>query len=384
MTGPLPHHARPCPLPGPRSARLPPDTVVGIRHNHHTIESRTIVKNDTETGRGTTRRQLLRGAAVGTTAVAALSLLPAVDARADSRPRGGAQYVDGVDVVPDTSHTDQALVEHVRGYFQAKSDRNLDRQMSYFSRERFTYIDAILGWHWYTWQDMRTALAGWYPTWPKDSKCYPTRILGDATSAILVFTDTPGMFGPGQVRNFGAVNFDRHGRVERWVDYWDARQFGVTGWQQEQEPSAQWPSDFRQSTVGETAAPLMRRVVAELATALRAGDIPAAMRLFSTDAVYEDVPAHIQITSRTSIQTFLTKAASVLPYVGAGTGVRHVLGNDTGGGYEWTAANSPVPRGITALELDPWGRIERLTAVWNGAYADNAMLTSFAQKAIEH
>jgi hypothetical protein len=127
----------------------------------------------------------------------------------------------------------------------------------------------------------------------------------------------------------------------------------------------------------------MRRVATGLANALRSGDIPAAMRFFATDAVYEDVPAHLQITSRSSIQTFLTKAAALLPYVGAGTGVRHVLGNDTGGGYEWTAADGPVPRGITALELDPWGRIERLTAVWNGAYADASLLTGLAAKAVE-
>lgn len=221
--------------------------------------------------------------------------------------------------------------------------------MSYFSRTQLTYIDAILGWHWYAWQDMRTALAGWYPTWPTNSRSYPTRLLGDTTSAILVFTDTPGMFGPGQVRNFGAVNSGRDGRIERWVDYWDARQFGVAGWQKEREPPAPWPTDFRQSTVGETAPPLMRHVATSLANALRAGDISAAMRLFSTDAVYEDVPAHLQITSRASIQTFLTKASPALPYIGADTGLRHVLGNDTGGGYEWTADDSPVPRGITGL-----------------------------------
>ena len=165
----------------------------------------------------------------------------------------------GIDVLPDTSHATQALVEHIRGYYQAKTDKNLDWQMSFFSRKQFTCIDGIPGWHWYTWQAMREALAGWYPTWPKDSASYPTRILGDTTSAILIFTDTPGMFGPGQVRNYGAVNFGPDGEIERWVDYWDARQFGVATWEKEEEPPGQWPTDFRESTVGETASPLMRR-----------------------------------------------------------------------------------------------------------------------------
>lgn len=341
------------------------------------------MKHNIGTGGATTRRQLLRGAAAGGAAVAAATLLPAGSAwAADTTGRGGSQYVEGVDVLPDTSHATSALVAHMRGYFQAKSDKNLEWQTSYFSGAQFTYIDAILGWHWYTAQALRDALAGWYPTWPKDSKSYPTRILGDTTSAILLFTDSPGMFGPGQVRNAGAVNFDRTGKIGRWVDYWDARQFGVAGWQKEQEPPNQWPTNFRESTVGETASPLMRRVVANLADALRTGDIAGAMDLFSTDAIYEDVPAHIQITSQSSIQTYLTKAASILPYVGAGSGVRHVLGNDVGGGYEWTA-NGPIPRGITALELDSWGKIERFTAVWNGAYADSALLTGYAQQAIE-
>ncbi|MGW0583767.1 hypothetical protein ACWD25_49480, partial [Streptomyces sp. NPDC002920] len=179
------------------------------------------MNQDTGLTGGSTRRQLLRTAAIGGTAAAAASLLPA-GAWADTRARGGSPYVEGVDVVPDVSHATSALAAHIRGYFQAKSDQDLAWQSSYFSHRSTTYIDAILGWHWYTWQDLHDGLATFYPKWPKDSKSYPTRILGDTTSAILFFTDTPGMFGPGQVRNAGAVNFDRRGRIERWVDYWDA------------------------------------------------------------------------------------------------------------------------------------------------------------------
>ncbi|MFG2731008.1 hypothetical protein [Streptomyces canus] len=43
---------------------------------------------------------------------------------------------------------------------------------------------------------------------------------------------------------------------------------------------------------------MMRRIVTGLADALRRGDIAAAMDLCSSDAVFEDVPAHIQITSQ--------------------------------------------------------------------------------------
>ena len=337
-----------------------------------------------------TRRQLLRTAAVGAGAIAAASVLPTVaqaatgsSATVIGKP-GPHPYVPGVDVLPDTSHAGHDLAPHIRGYFEAKSTKNLDWQTSYFNAKQFTYIDAILGWHWYSKADLTAALKTWYPTWPTDSRSYPTRLLGDTTSAILIFTDTPGMFGPGQVRNYGAVNFNPDGTIGRWVDYWDARQFGVAGWQSEVEPPTAWPTDFRESTVGETASPLMRTVAHNLATAFKAGDITAAMQLFSTDAVYEEVCAHVQITSQASIKTYLTKAAKILPYIGGTSGVRHVLGNEVGGGYEWTNTSGPVPRGITALELDPWGKIERFSAVWNGALATNALLTDFAQDAIEH
>ena len=341
------------------------------------------------THREATRRQLLRTAAIGGGAIAAASALPGVASAAAKTLTGEGsghqyQYVPGVNVLPDTSHASTALAPHIRGYFEAKSTKNLDWQTSYYNARQFTYIDAILGWHWYSKADLSAALTTWYPTWPADEKSYPTRLLGDTTSAILIFTDTPGMFGPGQVRNYGAVNFNPDGTIGRWVDYWDARQFGVAGWQAEVEPPSNWPTDFRESTVGETASPLMRTVARNLAAAFKAGDVSAAMELFSTDAVYEEVSAHVQITSQASIKTYLTKAAPLLPYVGSTTGVRHVLGNDVGGGYEWTNTSGTIPRGITALELDPWGKIERFSAVWNGALATNAQLTAFAAAAVEY
>ena len=228
-----------------------------------------------------TRRQLLRTAAAG--AGAATSVLPSTAHAATSTIAaipgsltGPHQHVPGVDVLPDTSHASHDLALHIRGYFEAKSTKHLDWQTSYFNAKQFTYIDAILGWHWYSKAALSAALTTWYPTWPPASKSYPTRLLGDTTSAILIFTDTPGMFGPGQVRNYGAVNFNPDGTIGRWVDYWDARQFGVAGWQSEVEPPADWPTDFRESTVGETASPLMRTVAHNLAAALKARDISAA------------------------------------------------------------------------------------------------------------
>ncbi|MGF7235191.1 MAG: hypothetical protein ACQSGP_09555 [Frankia sp.] len=41
------------------------------------------------------------------------------------------------------------------------------------------------------------------------------------------------------------------------------------------------------------------------------------------------------------------------------------------------------PRGVVALELDGWGKITRLTAIWDGALADDSTLISLARTAIE-
>jgi hypothetical protein len=76
----------------------------------------------------------LRTAAIGGTAAAAATLLSSSSALAAPAPASGIQYVKGVDVLPDTSHATSALVAHIRGYYQAKTGKNLDWQTSYFSR----------------------------------------------------------------------------------------------------------------------------------------------------------------------------------------------------------------------------------------------------------
>jgi hypothetical protein len=86
----------------------------------------------TTTG-GETRRHILRAATLAGTAAATAPLLPAHSALADSCGHGGSPYIEGVDVLPDTSHATSALAAHLRGYFQAKSDRNLTRQTSYYA-----------------------------------------------------------------------------------------------------------------------------------------------------------------------------------------------------------------------------------------------------------
>ena len=326
------------------------------------------------------RRALLRGAVLGGTGIAAASLLAPESASAADA--GTGLVFPGVDVVIDSSHATTEVAALVRRYLTSKSAQDLDGWMSFFSRDLITYIDAVVGAGFYNWDSLRDSLAQFMANWPSDGKSYPTRILGNATSAIVFFTDTAGLFGPSEIRAVGVINF-RDRKITRQIDYWDGRHFGIANTAALAAYSSGPVTDFGESTVGETAAPTMRNVVYKLAQALRHGDGASAAELFAPSAVFEDMPAHLQIIGPRSIGTYLTNAVSLLPYAGGGTAVRHVVGSAVGGGYEWTASNSAVPRGVVALELDRWGKITRLTAIWDGSLIDDSTLISLARTAIE-
>ncbi|WP_051791512.1 hypothetical protein [Amycolatopsis jejuensis] len=259
-------------------------------------------------------------------------------------------------------------------FFRDKSNLDLDRTMDYFSRSGTTYLDATLGWAMRSWPEVYDAFAANMPSWPPVSASYPTRIVGDEHSAVVFFTDAPGMFGPNEIRLAGAVDV-RDGKIVRWVDYWDGRHFGVDGYRKLLVPDA--PTDFGETRAGEAASEVAQRAVANLTAALRAGNPQVAVECFTVDAVFEDLPSHLQVIGHQSIGSFLAKAAKLLPYAGPHVEVRHVLS----GGYEWTG---PDGFGITGLELDDEGRISRLTAMWNGAHASPETLVELASAAVEY
>jgi hypothetical protein len=65
-----------------------------------------------------------------------------------------------------------------------------------------------------------------------------------------------------------------------------------------------------------------------------------------------------------------------LPYAHAS--IRHIVGTDNGGGYEWHAEGQAVPRGAAALELSQDGKITKFTAVWDGSRLDDTTITAAA------
>lgn len=335
---------------------------------------------NTRLGNGMARRAVLRGAALGGAGIAAGTLLPAPSAFA---AQGGDGLVfPGVDVVIDASHATQEVAILVKNYLAHKSEHDPAATMTYFAHSPLTYIDGVLGWSWYSWDSLLSALETFMPNWPTDGKSYPTTVLGDTDSAIVFFTDTEGLFGPSEIRAIGVVDF-RDRKIVRQIDYWDGRHFGIADTDSLKVSANQFPADFRESTVGENAAPMMKTVVNALAKALGNSDGTSAAALFAPGAVFADSPAHVEITGPRSIGSYLIDAAAVLPYVGAGTSVRHIVGSALGGGYEWINEDGPVPRGVTALELDCWGKITRLTAMWDGSLVDDATLDLLSQKAVE-
>ncbi|NPT55077.1 nuclear transport factor 2 family protein [Paraburkholderia elongata] len=314
-----------------------------------------------------TRRNLLISAGVGAGA-ALINQFGATTANADTPlpyPR-----------IADTSAASPDLMNFLYAYFAAKTQANVDQTMSFFSPRLVTYTDATLGWDAPGWAILKAFFTQYMANWPSTAKSYPTRILGDMRSAVVVFTDTKELFG-GEIHGVGALDFE-DGKVVRWVDYWDSR-----GWPNTFNLQKQTLQDWHQNALRERASPQIREVTARLTAALSAGDAKTAASLFSYDAVYEDVPSRVQIISRTIIESYFGRALTRLPN-GFGSGLRHTLGSNAGGGFEWIGAiNSGIPGGITVLTLDSFGAITRATTMYDGGRFSEASLQAMAALAIE-
>ncbi len=274
--------------------------------------------------------------------------------------------------VVDVTHATPKAAKFFHSFFTAKSRYDVAATMNHFSKTRLTYIDATLGWPFYTYDALKDVFAQYMPRWPPSGLSYPTRILGGDRSALVAFTDMPELFGA-EIRILAAVDI-KDGKVIRWIDYWDGRNFGAELAAKMRTPADKFPTDFKESTVPDNAAPIIRAVAGKLQAALAGNDAKGAAALFSGDAVYDDVTLRTQVLGRLAIERYFGRALAKLP-AGAGSSMLHVVGGDMGGGYEWQAApayRASVRRGISAIALDQDGKITRLTTVWDGAMISDA------------
>ncbi|MFD5830852.1 hypothetical protein [Lentzea sp. NPDC060358] len=263
----------------------------------------------------------------------------------------------------DVTHASPELVTLLSGYFTAKTGRRVDETMSYFASE-MAYVDATLGWSWHGWAELHAAFGEYMPNWADTAQAYPTAVLGDTGSAVVRFTDTPELFGH-EIRGIAAISFTG-GKISRWVDYWDGRQFTLDGIAGQRLPAGQFPSDLGEGLGGDSRTAAIQPIAHRVAAALSAAEPAAAVELFSDDVVLEDLSLRTTITGRRAVARYLDRSLPHLPY-GAGSKVRHVLGGASGGGFEWISGSGPVPHGIVAVSADGTGVVDRLSAAWDAS-----------------
>jgi hypothetical protein len=290
-------------------------------------------------------------------------------------------HTSGGPAYPDIADVSRATVDAAgffRSYFTAKTSKDIEATHAHFHPDKTVYFDATLGWGWTTNADLRKVWEQYMPTWTAEARSYPTQILGDMASAVVFMTDTPELFG-GEIRAIAIIDMEDD-KIIRWVDYWDGRGFPADLARSMRVPEDLYPHDLGASTVTERKGKIAE-VAYELATAFTAGDAHRCGELFTYDAQFEDMALRTHIRGRAAIIRYLQRALPDVPYANAS--VRHIVGTDQGGGYEWHARGHTVPRGAAALELDGDGKINTFTTVWDGSLLDHTAIKTAAAHAVD-
>ena len=284
-------------------------------------------------------------------------------------------------VLADTSHSTPETAAFFKGYFAAKTSLDAETWVSFFNRDQTYYFDAAVGGGSPNFTDWVAATNYYTGLWGEGAASYPTRILGDRIQgAVVEFTDTPEMFGS-ELRILAAVDF-RERNVTRQVDYWDGR---GSQFIKERVDDAQYDTKLGLESVEEVASPVMQRIAHQLQAHLSKANSSAAAGLFSPDGTLEEKTMRVRLDGRLNIEGYLQRTVELMPY-GPGSQMQHVLGNQFGGGYEWSAGNRNstmgVLNGITALELDDNELITRCTILWESSKVDDAVFRGLAEKSV--
>ena len=298
-------------------------------------------------------------------------------------PTTNAQETPLYPKVAETTYAAPSAVRFFDSFFTAKSRQDVAATMAHFSPDLATYTDATLRLGLDSFAAVEDTFATFMPNWG-EGRSYPTRILGSLSggdgSALVAFTDTPELFG-GELRILGAVDV-RGGKIVRWVDYWDSTAFDDALYARYTK-GVELPSSFKEEEVGVAAPERIQNVSERLSQAFAGGDAQAAATLFTDDAVFEDMSLRTQVLGRAGIERYFGRILAQAPF-GARSVLRHVVGGDSGGGFEWRAApSSGVEAGITALALDENGRIVRATTVYDGRLLTTEARSALAAAALE-
>ncbi|GAA3311153.1 hypothetical protein GCM10020295_80130 [Streptomyces cinereospinus] len=216
------------------------------------------------------------------------------------------------------------------------------------------------------------------PQWGEEAKSYPVQVLGDTRGAAVVMTDTPELFG-GEIRGIAIVDLTDE-KIVRWVDYWDGRGFGTDTADRLRVPAEDFPEGLGAGTVEPRPVPVLGTAVERLMDAIGSDDHAQLNQLLAYDATLEDFALRTRIRGSAAITRYLQRASGRLPYQGAA--VSHIVGNERGGGFEWTADGSVVARGAAAVTLDD-GKVSSLSLCWDGSALDDKQITALTTLAIE-
>jgi hypothetical protein len=147
-------------------------------------------------------------------------------------------------------------------------------------------------------------------------------------------------------------------------------------------PPDKFPTNFDYDVASEGASARIKDVSQKLASAFASGEAAAAAALFTNDAVYLDRALRVRVLGKHAIGKYLARVLTTTPY-GEGSKLRHVVGSDQGGGFEWTNDGSSVKRGVVAINLNSAGQVERLDTTWDNSIMSDADLRTLVLQSIE-
>ena len=315
----------------------------------------------------TSRRTFFRASARSTLAVTAAgpllaSLLDACTHEGEASPLSSLPPIDNRYGAPTPG-------DLFRDFFNAKTARDVNRTMSFFSPNLLTYTDATLGWDSAGFDAVRKLFADYMPTWGPSARSYATRLYGQGNRIVVDFTDSPELFGS-ELRILGIVDLEE-GKIMRWVDYWNGRTFPTSLYNQLRTP----PVRLRYlPRVNDNAG---------IETAFSRGDVDALVAALATDAIFEDLTLKLTVIGRIEIGRFLKATIDRLPYGKASQWAYPLPAGGQSGGAEWQAsANWPNVQGVMAIGRSPQGAIERMSCIYDGRLCSDDQLTPLLTAAV--
>ena len=172
--------------------------------------------------------------------------------------------------LPDASRANDEALRFVGDFLRAKSAKDVEATMRFFSRDGLTYADGTLGMVFEGWEAMHKAFGSMMSQWGSGGQSYPLMVWGEIVegngSALVHLVNTPELFG-GEARIFSTVVV-RDGSITRWVDHWDSRAFSDTQYAGMRAADAPFPSEFGEQRSPPLAAPALVAAAETLHSAL--------------------------------------------------------------------------------------------------------------------